>query len=62
MQSREVLRLLKDAGWQVVRKRGSHWQLKHTSNPNIVTVPHPKSDLPIGTLKSIEKSSGVRLR
>ncbi|MBI2407336.1 MAG: type II toxin-antitoxin system HicA family toxin [Gemmatimonadetes bacterium] len=62
MQSREVLRRLKDAGWQIVRKKGSHWQLQHPSNPNTVTVPHPKSDIPIGTIKSIEKSSGTRLR
>jgi predicted RNA binding protein YcfA (HicA-like mRNA interferase family) len=27
-----------------------------------VTVPHPKRDIPIGTLKSIEKQSGLKLR
>ena len=27
----------------------------------IVTVPHPKKDFPIGTLKSIERQSGVKL-
>lgn len=27
-----------------------------------VTVPHPVKDLPTGTLKSIEKQSGVKLR
>ena len=25
----------------------------------LVTVPHPKRDLPIGTLRSIEKASGL---
>ncbi len=30
-------------------------------NPNLVTVPHPKKDFPIGTLKRIEKDSGVKL-
>ena len=28
----------------------------------IVTVPHPKKDLPAGTLRSIEKQAGIRLR
>ncbi len=28
----------------------------------LVTVPHPKKDLSIGTLKSIEKQAGIRLR
>lgn len=27
-----------------------------------VTVPHPKRDLPIGTLRSIEKQSGIKLK
>jgi len=25
-----------------------------------VTVPHPKKDIPMGTLKSIERQSGIR--
>ncbi|MGH6677677.1 MAG: type II toxin-antitoxin system HicA family toxin [Bradyrhizobium sp.] len=27
-----------------------------------VTVPHPERDIPVGTLKSIEKQSGLKLR
>jgi len=27
-----------------------------------VTVPHPKRDLPLATLKSIERQAGVKLR
>jgi predicted RNA binding protein YcfA (HicA-like mRNA interferase family) len=27
-----------------------------------VTVPHPKADIPLGTLKSIEKQAGLILR
>jgi len=30
--------------------------------PDRETVPHPKRDLPTGTLRSIEKQSGVKLR
>jgi predicted RNA binding protein YcfA (HicA-like mRNA interferase family) len=41
--------------------KGSHHHFKHPDRPLIVTVPHPKKDLPIGTLKSIERSSGVKL-
>jgi len=26
--------------------------------PGIVTVPHPRKDIPLGTLKSIEKQAG----
>jgi predicted RNA binding protein YcfA (HicA-like mRNA interferase family) len=61
MNSREVLRLLEAAGWRVVAVRGSHHQLKHPDRPGRVTVPHPKRDLPIATLRSIERQSGVTL-
>lgn len=30
--------------------------------PGIVTVPHPKKDITIGTLKSIERQAGLKLR
>ncbi|QCI96706.1 type II toxin-antitoxin system HicA family toxin [Agrobacterium larrymoorei] len=43
-------------------RKGSHVQFKHASKPGRVTVPHPKRDLPIGTLKSIEKQAGLKLR
>ncbi|HXO19301.1 MAG TPA: type II toxin-antitoxin system HicA family toxin [Thermoanaerobaculia bacterium] len=61
MDSREVLRRLETAGWTRVAQKGSHIQLKHATRPGRVTVPHPKRDLPRGTLKSIEKQSGVKL-
>jgi predicted RNA binding protein YcfA (HicA-like mRNA interferase family) len=52
---------MKAAGWTLVRAKGSHHHFKHPDRPGIVTVPHPKKDFPIGTLKSIERASGVRL-
>jgi predicted RNA binding protein YcfA (HicA-like mRNA interferase family) len=59
--SSEVIKRIKAAGWQLARTKGSHQHFKHPAHPGIVTVPHPKKDLPIGTLKSIEKQSGVKL-
>lgn len=61
MNSKDVLKRLLADGWVEVRKRGSHVQLKHPGKPGRVTLPHPKRDLPVGTLKSIEKQSGVKL-
>jgi len=37
-------------------------QFKHPVKKGRVTVPHPERDIPIGTLKSIEKQSGLKLR
>ena len=61
MKSSDILKRLYADGWIEVKQRGSHVQLKHPSKPGRVTVPHPKRDLPMGTLKSIEKQSGVKL-
>lgn len=62
MNSREVIRLLNAAGWVQVAQKGSHVQLKHSDLPGRVTVPHPKQEVPIGTLRSIEKQSQLKLR
>ena len=62
MTSREVIRALLAAGWREVAQAGSHIQFKHPMRPGRVTVPHPKRDIPLGTLRSIEKQSGLKLR
>ena len=62
MKSREVIKLLEAGGWVLDRVKGSHHHFRHSDLPGTVTVPHPESDLAIGTLKSIEKQSGVKLR
>ncbi|WP_079212732.1 type II toxin-antitoxin system HicA family toxin [Brucella pituitosa] len=62
MKSGDILKILENDGWKMVAQKGSHIQLKHPTKPGRVTVPHPKRDVPIGTLKSIEKQSGLKLR
>ena len=59
MDSREVIRRLKADGWVLVRTKGSHHQFRHSSKPGLVTVPHPKRDLPIGTVTSILRQAGM---
>jgi predicted RNA binding protein YcfA (HicA-like mRNA interferase family) len=60
--SADVIRALKRAGWSEARVKGSHHHFRHPTKPGIVTVPHPKKDMPIGTLASIERQAGIRLR
>ena len=62
MDSRKILKLIKKAGWLHIRTTGSHWHFHHPSKAGIVTVPHPKKDVPIGTLKSIEKQAGIKFK
>lgn len=62
MKSREIISALQGDGWVQVTQKGSHVQFKHPTKKGRVTVPHPERDIPIGTLKSIEKQSGLKLR
>jgi predicted RNA binding protein YcfA (HicA-like mRNA interferase family) len=59
MSSREIIRLLKKDGWHETRIKGSHHQFKHPLKSGVVTVPHPKKDLPVGTAWAILKSAGI---
>ncbi len=61
MRSREVISKIEADGWYQVRQSGSHCHFRHPTKPGTATVPHPKSFLPIGTLKSISKQTGVPL-
>ena len=56
--SRKLIRKLEADGWVVVAQRGSHVQLKHSQKPGRVTVPHPRRDLPTGTVRSIYRQAG----
>lgn len=61
MKVREVLKLLRDDGWEVVVTRGSHRQLKHATKAGRVTVAgKPSDELPPGTLNSILKQAGLK--
>jgi predicted RNA binding protein YcfA (HicA-like mRNA interferase family) len=62
MQSREIIKRLTADSWRKVAQKGSHVQFKHPTKPGRVTVPHPKRDIPTGTLRSIEKQCGLKLR
>ncbi|MBL8773743.1 MAG: type II toxin-antitoxin system HicA family toxin [Phenylobacterium sp.] len=62
MNSREVIRAIEADGWYEVRQRGSHKQFRHPTKSGLVTISVHGGDLPIGTLRSIERQSGVSLR
>lgn len=60
--SREVIQIIEADGWYWVGCDGDHHQYKHQTKKGRVTITHPKKDIPIGTLKSIEKQSGVKFK
>jgi len=59
MKSAEIIKILKKDGWAKCHQKGSHCQFKHPVKKGRVTVPHPKKDLPLKTVKSIFKQAGL---
>jgi len=52
--------MIQKEGWQLVRTKGSHHHFKHPTRKGIVTIPHPKKDIPKGTVGSILKQAGLK--
>ena len=60
MKVRDVIKILREDGWFVVRTRGSHQQLKHPTKPGLVTVAgHRSKELSPDTLRSIWRQAGI---
>ena len=55
--SRSIRKQLEADGWFEVSTRGSHVQFKHSAKPGRVTLPHPKREIRIGTLRSIYRQA-----
>jgi len=61
MKVSDLLRLLENDGWFIVRQRGSHRQFHHPTKKGTVTVSGKLSiDVPIGTLNSALKQAGLK--
>ncbi|MCL5769320.1 MULTISPECIES: type II toxin-antitoxin system HicA family toxin [Acinetobacter] len=59
MKSLDLIKMIEADGWYEVRVKGSHHHFKHPTKEGLVTVPHPKKDLPIGTVNNILKQAGL---
>ena len=61
MTIRELLKLLAEDGWYLVRTRGSHRQFKHPTKSGLVTVAGKASEeIAPGTLNSVLKQAGLK--
>jgi len=58
MNSKDIIKRLKKEGWKRVSVNGSHQKFKHPKISHHIVVPHPKKDLRIGLVRSIEKLAG----
>ncbi len=63
MKVKDAIKLLKYDGWYLVSTKGSHQQFKHPMKKGRVTIAgHPNHDLAPGTLNSILKQAGLKVR
>lgn len=60
MSSVDLIKELLANGWVLDRIRGSHHVYKHSDNPTIITVPHPKKDLGKGLVNNLRKLAGLK--
>lgn len=62
MKARDVINMIEEDGWFLVRQKGSHKQYKHKSKKGLVTIAaHKMSDeIAIGTLNSIFKQAQIK--
>ncbi|OVZ87171.1 type II toxin-antitoxin system HicA family toxin [Yersinia bercovieri] len=60
MKSSELIKLLEENGWEMVRIKGSHHTFKHPDSANLVTVPHPTKEIKPGTLRQILRKAGIK--
>lgn len=60
MTGHDVIKILKQNGWEVLRVNGSHFRLGKGSLRTTVPV-HGKRDLGIGLITAIEKQTKVEL-
>ena len=62
MDGKTVIKILKKAGWKHVSTQGSHHKMKKLGHPPIIVPMHSHKDLKPGTLRNIEKVTGVKLK
>jgi len=61
MKIRDIIKMIEEDGWYLVRTRGSHQQYKHPIKSGLVTIAgKPSDDLATGTLNSIYKQAGLK--
>lgn len=60
MTADEMIRLLKQNGFQEIRACGSHRTFRNEATKRQATVPYHRADLPKGTEQSILRQAGLK--
>lgn len=60
MRTKEILKILKQNGFEIVSQNGSHIKLYNCETKRTVIVPNHSGDIKVGTLNSILKQAGLK--
>ena len=60
MKPKELMKLLSQNGWKVVRIEGSHHIHQHPARPGNISVPLHNKEMAAGTLNAILKAAGLK--
>ena len=60
MRPKELMKLLAQDGWEVVRVQGSHHIHKHPTKPGTIPVPLHNKELSKGLENKIKKDAGLK--
>ena len=58
--STDLMRLIEEDGWVLVRINGSHHHYRHPIKSGGTTIKHPEKDTPPGTANSILRQAGLK--
>jgi predicted RNA binding protein YcfA (HicA-like mRNA interferase family) len=58
LSSQAVIGILTKNDFTFVSKRGSHAKYRDSAGHTVI-IPHPRKDIPIGTLRSMIRQSGL---
>ena len=59
-KAKSIIKILLKEGWTEKRIRGSHHIYTKEGEEKIVVISTSKKTIPVGTLKNIEKQSGLK--
>ncbi|MBE9549723.1 MAG: type II toxin-antitoxin system HicA family toxin [Proteobacteria bacterium] len=60
MKSRDIIKQLKNDGWELRGVKGSHHVFTHPERLGHISVPHPKKDLGKGLVQKLLKQAGLK--
>ncbi len=61
MTGREIVKFLQRHGWSILRQHGSHVRMGHGAKRTTIPL-HGHQDVKAGTLASIERQTGIKLK